>query len=426
MSCLPEVTRSCLVANGDVWFDWLVTATAVLFVGAIAEYWLEHEHRSPFVWLRTRPSGLKLKPHIRGSQRFIKLERRCKFIALIMVVAGIGGEGIFEILSAKAETAVREFDQTHNEAAERETSNRLGAARRELDRAKTALGSEIQTAQEAAKAAGLEASKAQALAADARRQVTSAEKDILVAKRQLADVEAKAAQAKEELLGLAICMAPRVFSYDSVGDLSSLEAFKALSGHSAIVQYLPGDAEARRAAFNIAGALKLSGWAVSMPVPAEGIKDGIEVNPYMSGPAIPDPRFAAEYESIKLAHAFVAILHSYNWQAIFSYATDEHGIIRGNPQVVPLNGIRIRVGLYPPTSYIPPPSLKEISAAEAQILKRSDELSKEREKENADALARLPGLDRQKAEEITNAYNKTVKEALSGFAQPCRPLLQIP
>jgi hypothetical protein len=66
-----------------------------------------------------------------------------KSLAILFVVGGIAGEGVFEYLGAKGETAVREFDQRRNMAAQQDASARLEAAKQDIDEATDTLGRQI-------------------------------------------------------------------------------------------------------------------------------------------------------------------------------------------------------------------------------------------------------------------------------------------
>jgi len=98
-----DAARMVLIQKADQCFWGLIISTIILFVGAIMEYWHPlkrfHTHnvntrtreRSPRTWV------------IRSQGAWEK-------IAVAFVVIGIGGEGIFEYVGARAETAVRNFD----------------------------------------------------------------------------------------------------------------------------------------------------------------------------------------------------------------------------------------------------------------------------------------------------------------------------
>lgn len=343
VSSLPEVIRSCLVARGDFWFDWLITSTVVLFIGAIVEYWLEHEHKSPFVWLRTNPRGLRFKSHIRGSRRFVKFERRCKSLAMALVVLGIGGEGVFEVLSSRSETALRDFDQRHNIATQREESDRLDASKRDLDNARTALEGEIGRTSKSAK-------DARTVADGVKQEATTLSTDLVSARKQEIDLESRAAELKGQLVNLAVCNAPRVLSYWQSGDKSSFDPLLKFSGQVVAIEFVD-DNEAKRAALNIAGILKLAKWDVQSVRLAGGLQDGVAIHT-----RVPDSgaEHMATTKVRESATALTDFLHAYHWEAIMDFAKDAHGKASWEDGIIAREAVRVQVGLYPASVYVAP------------------------------------------------------------------------
>jgi hypothetical protein len=92
-----------------------------------------------------------------------------------------------------------------------------------------------------------------------------------------------------------------------------------------------------------------------------------------------------------------------------------------------MGGLRIRVGLYPPTSYVIPPAEQEFAAAAASIEQTSKEyfekLAKEADKQDEEAMKHMTPeqaialkarIEQSKKDEALR------EERLSG---PCKPLV---
>src|ERR1019366_9309007 len=104
-----ESARADLIKTADLYFWWLIGSTIVLFIGAIGEYF------NPFKLLIK--STLSIGGNVRPSRRWARSMAISEHLAIAMVIGGIGGEGIFEYLAARAESAVREFDSKVSIAA---------------------------------------------------------------------------------------------------------------------------------------------------------------------------------------------------------------------------------------------------------------------------------------------------------------------
>jgi len=134
VSPVDSITRSCLIGVADSYFHGLLWSTLVLFLGAIME-----EAKNPFDLLRSYEINLQTGTTVAKIR--IRLFRHWYHLAaIIMVVGGIGGEGIFEYLAARAESDVREFDNRSLIVTEKiatAAQNRAGIADRELIRLRT-------------------------------------------------------------------------------------------------------------------------------------------------------------------------------------------------------------------------------------------------------------------------------------------------
>ena len=96
-SSVYRVRRS-LSAHSDQMFFWLVVASTVTGLGVILE--APAELREPRRWWR-----------LRRLNKTVGWRVPITFVGLLLVICGIVGEGIFEFLSANAETNIRAYDE---------------------------------------------------------------------------------------------------------------------------------------------------------------------------------------------------------------------------------------------------------------------------------------------------------------------------
>jgi hypothetical protein len=87
------------------------------------------EEWNPFKRLPTH--SVNLRTRIRSARVWVKrCKKAYKHLAVLLVIAGIAGEGIFEYLGARAETAVRNFDNGIAVAAQNEATDAWGQVER--------------------------------------------------------------------------------------------------------------------------------------------------------------------------------------------------------------------------------------------------------------------------------------------------------
>jgi len=167
-------------------------------------------------------------------------------------------------------------------------------------------------------------------------------------------------KAKSDLINLAVCNAPRVISNWWIGGKpgqSYVDPLTPMAGQIVLIEFVP-DAEARRAALNIARALVDAKWKLQTPIrPVDWLADGVSVQP--SAPPPPSkngetPNLDSWGRANDVAGKLLDFLHSYNWEARREYPTDAQGKLMRDPKILPDGAIRIRVGLYPAAVYITP------------------------------------------------------------------------
>lgn len=393
---------------------WVFFCAFVVAVGVVLEGpEILHELFPKLFVLFTFPS----------TERLHRFERKIKKIGLIgwlLVVFGVAGEGIFEVLQHRAEGQVQAFNDILLADAQKRAENAATSARN----ARADAG----IAQDAADKADKDAGEAKGEADGAKSTAAAVGKQAADLTRQMSSATQELASAKQALLDMSVCLAPRVIRNESIIDSvtrtvtwSSLDPVRPYSGFQAIIDVAP-DAEARRAAANIENALRAAGWAkVTVLQGVDGLSDGVEVSPwdlpeYGDKPAEMDHNLRMHWDVEEAADAVVDLLHSFNWQVERS----------GGPNAdIPSNAMTIKVGLYPAVEFIAPPGGKQFADTEAVIRKSQQEgrqqFKNELEKTFEEHLAKSPpefrarmraDWDREQEDE------RKVEERL--FSQPCR------
>jgi hypothetical protein len=176
-----DTLRQSLAAHSDRMFFWLVVSSAVTGIGVIFEAPAElHELGR---WWKIRRLG---KP--------IGWKVPITFFGLVLVIGGIIGEGIFEFLSANAETEIR----AHDEQVLGDTIIEAGDARDSAEAAKGAAvvaGKAAGQAKDASSGAVKSSGNALTLATSARKEADTFETDIKSANTNAASAESHLAEA---------------------------------------------------------------------------------------------------------------------------------------------------------------------------------------------------------------------------------------
>ena len=355
LSSLIEVlTKADLVSARDVWFLRLSRSTRIVVVGLFLEL-PELAYEIGFI---IRATIERWKLHITFPERHAPdLVRVVAFIGWFLIVGGVVGEWYTELKVNEADVGIEDLNDAQVTAAQKEAGDAQTSAKGAADAASRANG-EAARAKASADAADAKAGKAQTnaeaagvAAGNAAKQAAELQRDLSTAKIQLDAVEAKRAELEKSLINLAICSAPRVLGNWFIGrEKSSVDLLKPFAGYKALIEFVSNDAETRRAALQIADSLKGAGWNLTKePTPVDAsvnIRDGVEVQPYVG--------------SEEPADAIVKFLTSYNWQAKRYWLLDEKGALLHDPNIVPDDGLRIRVGLYPAIPFVTPEGEKNM------------------------------------------------------------------
>jgi hypothetical protein len=340
------------------------------------------------------------------------------FLGAALVALGVGGELYAESKIATLETCIRKG----NDALSLLLSKEAGDARKSAEEAGAA-------ADRAKKVADAADSTAQDVAHKAAKLTDKLE----AAETKLTAVDAKRAELEKTLLNLAVCNAPRVLNPSRVrvnGVLkSNTEPLLAFSMESANIEYVPYDAEARRAAANIGNFLQSSGWKNITYTVKDGLDDGVEINPYIASDDSGNAGNEAHLRSGAAADALVDFLHSYNWDAKWGWPLDESGRILNNPAILPPDGVLIKVGLLPAVVFVTPPAEESFDAAMGAYTKEREKAKKqamaEEAKRREEKLKNLPPDIAMKRRAELEEYDKEMQAIENRFFGPCQPLSQL-
>jgi hypothetical protein len=415
-----DAARSLLIKKADRYFWGLIWSTLVLLIGAIME-----EFR-PLNRLVTH--NVNTRTRVRTPRvGVLRSQRSYGVLAVVFVVVGIGGEGVFEYLGAKAETTVRDFDNGIAVKAEDEAGDAATSAQNAKTDAGIAHGL-AQSASDIAKPAKETADRAKASADSALRDAHVVdEKAILLSRKvedensEIATLEAKRKDLESALVNLAVCNAPRVIrNWQAANGTTWVDPLKPFAGTSAVVFFV-SDPESRRAADNITGALRAAGWMVGEPtVSSDNFEDGVLIKSYK--PQWDAPRTPLGSRAHQVGDAVAALLHSYNWEANSIYGAEF------NREKIPHDGIMIEVGLYPPNEFAPPPAEKYIVDSMPAREQQSNALSRAENEQRLDIRAKALGLSSKEAAEYKakmerdrEAFERKTEEVERTYQQPCRP-----
>lgn len=249
----------------------------------------------------------------------------------------------------------------------------------------------------------------------------------------ISELEAKRAELEKSLINLAVCNAPRLIPFWSIGNTkTSIDPLKPFAGGQAIIEFVP-DAETRRAALNIYGSFDHAGWKIIRFSTIDGIEDGVEIQPYVA-PLPPASGFSPEWNSLwqseirsdNAADAVIDFLHSYNWQAKRGWPVDENGHMIRDPKILPPDTLRIRVGLYPAVTYVSPPGAKDLADAIGKFDQQREAIKKQTDKQEADreeeALKHLTPQQASDYKTRMEQFNKEREQLTDRISGPCQPL----
>jgi hypothetical protein len=246
-------------------------------------------------------------------------------------------------------------------------------------------------------------------------------------------VEVKRAELEKSLRNLANCTAPRVIPVWSMGGPNGPhtynEALLPFNRWTALIEYVPNDAETFRAASSLRDAFQHAGWNVpELKDSAPPLSEGVEVegfdftaDDFLHG----EPDVWAETRAQDVAAVVVRFLHSYNWKA-------ERGRMNQKDaarKILPPQGIRILVGMYPPVWYVAPPAMKDWAASIAEFQKERAEAEQKAEQARKDSDTKILSQQNPRMAEIfkkdfeaDEKRREQERKAEMQMRSPCQPL----
>ncbi len=403
------------------WEHWVWVFTFLVVVGVALEWWIiRHEwHDEMRAWALGHFGVVRLA----GRPSLLKLYIEIASVSLIALgVAGELGIGI-EISSINGRLRGKSAELRSKNADLRSQSDQLLAlvTLQAGDAKDSAL-----IAKASARTAGVEADKAQTKADAVAEQANGLDRDLAAAKTQLAAVDAKRAELEKTFRNLAVCSAPRVLPVISSGTKttgikSTVDPLRKFALYNAVIEFIPNDAEARRAAFSVRTSLLSAGWKVPSLAPVEGIRDGVSVEPF-EGPE-DGSMLGHKWASYDAADTLVDFLHSFNWQARWDFLEGVNGALIHDPRVVPPPGVRIRIGLYPAVPVVVPKGAESFSEAIVQYDKENEKRAKERAEQRRKRLETLPPEEAKRRKALMEEEDRQTELWMERTVGPCRDSL---
>jgi hypothetical protein len=380
-------------------WEWVVViGIALEFVVLVMEYCEElYEFRLAMIRLPEKP---KIWPYV------------VAFLGVLMVALGITKQLGIDSRIEHIETQIRAIDE-----------QLFGMVSKEAEGAITAADKAQQKSDAADSVAEQAKGKAEVVSSRTNELTQELTKD----EQSMAVLETKRAELEASLKNLAVRTAPRVLPpwtwVVKPGEIKKdSDALKPFAEYKADIEFLP-DPEARRAALNIAEALKRAGWSESNVTLAirEGIPDGVGVRPFL--PKADASLWTAQLHSREAAEALVGFLHSYNWQAKVTLL-DDKGQVMHDPKTFPPDTIRIWVGLYPPVMFVIPSAMKGLADAVAEKQQEINQKVQEwRRKYEEDLFKHATPKQIMEYKERREKWEKLEKQQRERTSGPCQILI---
>lgn len=406
LDSLDTLIRADLQSLRDSCFGWLLFSSVMVAVGVFME-------------------GPELIREIGTTFRSVKRETppRIAWVGLLgwmFVFAGVAGELVAEAFVSKVDAII----QTFNDVLLVDTQGKTALANRQAGDAKESAGSAKTSAVQAATAASFAISQSGAARQQAnviRGELEDTSRELSMLRSDEQGLDSEVQKRRAELTNLAVCTAPRIIPFWSTAGKTSLDPLRPYAGRVAIIEFLP-DAEARRAALNIAGALSRAKWTIKSLRTVDGLRDGVEVQPYQPPREEVQQKIAFTWQADELADALIDFLQSFNWNATFGWPVDNDGKMIGDDNIIPPGAVRIQVGLYPAVTYVGPPGSEELNAALAELNKAKEIALEKIESQEIEREGTLDPELRRRAQEARKRSEADRERILKRSRGPCQPL----
>ncbi len=312
------------IENIRLWFFWsLIGSTILVMVGVLIEG-AEHFIPETMTW-----------------------RKRMESVGWTLVLMGVLGEGVFEVLTTTVDNTLQEFngtmlaiatDQARGAStAAKAAKSAASSAKSIADAAKLSAGDALDRSKTANDAADM----AQEKAGEAEKRVTNVEEKAEQLRQQIVLTEAQINEEHNKRMALEKSLKPRRLCFARYTDgTENIDNLKALAGLRVIVEAIP-DFEAKQAAAYVVSILRKAGLVVIRTgITDEFVWDGVEVEQYMA-PVWDNAAGFDELRSTVQAETVIEFLGDNDWVALAGWAG------RGELE---RDMLRIRVG-YKPNPY---------------------------------------------------------------------------
>jgi hypothetical protein len=109
VSAGEDPVRNNLISESGKWFHWVLWSAGIVVIGCIMEIFEASVEFLHWRWHRTN------KPFQDDGGRWTV---PAAIVGVVLVITGVAGEGFFESKQSVAETAIRQYDESHLAAAE--------------------------------------------------------------------------------------------------------------------------------------------------------------------------------------------------------------------------------------------------------------------------------------------------------------------
>jgi hypothetical protein len=359
------------------YFVCLLICTGAVFVGLVCEVGeIWHDVVSFFRRDRIAQEYAAAPALIRKERQPSHRVKMWAAIGWLLIVIGVGGEGVFDGLVSWADSTLQTFNTILLTATQKEAGSAAESAK---------------IAHNEALAATLEANAAKDVAGKAKTEARGAEATAQGAAGMANATKRELTSEHEKRMQLEKTLAPRVIEIIGTPVGSTVDVLKPFASMSVIIESIP-DWEARRAAANVRGVMEAAGLSIeSDEVLERNMPDGVTIELYdpASLPAeTQQERFAMYDEWDRVNHVteeIVAFFKANDWEASEyrfepMFAPKERDLAK--------NEIRVRVGFKPAPYFKPDFILKSDNPDQA---KRVAEIRKQIEYIKRELL-KAPGL----------------------------------
>jgi hypothetical protein len=241
----------------------------------------------------------------------------------------------------------------------------------------------------------------------------------------MVELEHKRKELEAALTDLTVCNAPRVILNWYSGGVSYVAPLQPIAGQKVSIEYIPYDAEARRAALNIERTLVDAGWNVQKPLlVVDGLRDGVSVQPSWTTPVLGQDELLMrdlDHRAEVAADKLIDFLHSYNWQAKKEVLSPPNEPIR-DTKVLAAGSMKVQVGLFPPAISAATPGQRKLTQDLEEFKRKREETAAESRRKLEQNLAGLAPEELKRRLDWQAELEASKQAIRVEYAQPCQAL----